>query len=91
MEKSTVTTFTFNRCCINFFLDDELHFYDYTSDDTIVLAGIEEKQLKDAITRYVHNITRQDDATEHVAWLESLITKAKESIKHANGTKEKES
>ena len=88
MDKSTVTTFTFNRCCINFFSDGDLSFYDYTSDDTIVISGVENQQVKDAITRYVHNIARQDDATEHVAWLEELISKSKESIKLINNTNE---
>lgn len=77
MNKSTVTTFTFNRCCINFFTDEDASFYDYTTDETIVLSGIENEWLQSAIDRYIHNLTVNDMGIE---WMRELRVKLDSSI-----------
>lgn len=81
MDKSIATTYTFNRCCINFFPDGDAHFHDYTSDETIHLEGIDVKELQQAIKRFVHNIAinpSQSAATKE--WLEEIREQAIASI-----------
>lgn len=77
MNKSTVTTYVFNRCCINFFTDEDASFFDYTTDETIVLSGIENEQLQAAIDRYIHNLTVNDMGIE---WMKKLRSQLKDSI-----------
>ena len=77
MDKSTVITYSFNRCCINFFADGELSFQDFTTDETIVLEGIENKQLRDAIHRYIQNLAVNSKSKE---WLEELHAEVSSSL-----------
>lgn len=93
MITNTTTTHCFSSdSCLNIISTfSEIEFTDYATHESVHIEGFGPKDIQRAIIHYVHNVVRQDDAKDHISWLEDLIIKAEESIHHVNPKKEKKS
>ena len=78
MIKETHYTFTFDACCMNIFPGEgDIHLQDYTTNETIVIEGVNKEDLHGAIKRYVHNIGVNK---KHKEWLEEMHAEISSSL-----------
>lgn len=82
MDKSTVTTYTFTRCCINIYPDGNMSFQDYTTADTIELDGMDTEEVQRAIKYYVARIGSNSKSKE---WLKDMHTEISSSLAMLEG------